>query len=277
MTNIVTITRALVSKYGINLTSNERQDAHGKFIDFQPTDLALPEGFTVRVRIGWRSIESEFIPGSFAAKLIQTMGRAGSDKKALFRDFIMSTKESGDQIIMKINDLPFDPLISTDWPEDWSSLYLVIRKSPIVMDESDTSVAEEIVLSYGGRLLAIILSLLPVEEVELQEVPGGLPEGAKARVEVNRYERSYLNRAACTEALGTKCTVCGFDFGEHYGEIGRGYIHVHHIVPVSQIGEDYIIDPKKDLVPVCPNCHAMLHQKDPPYSVEELKRLIHKQ
>lgn len=50
--------------------------------------------------------------------------------------------------------------------------------------------------------------------------------------------------------------------------------HVHHIVPVSQIGLDYVIDPLKDLIPVCPNCHSMLHRKDPPLIPEELKRIV---
>jgi 5-methylcytosine-specific restriction protein A len=36
------------------------------------------------------------------------------------------------------------------------------------------------------------------------------------------------------------------------------------------MGNNYIVDPVKDLEPVCPNCHAMLHRKDPPYSIEEL-------
>lgn len=58
-----------------------------------------------------------------------------------------------------------------------------------------------------------------------------------------------------------------------YGEIGRGFIHVHHKVPLSSIGKEYELDPIKDLVPVCPNCHAMLHRKEPPYDVNDLKEL----
>ncbi|MBQ7426534.1 MAG: HNH endonuclease [Prevotella sp.] len=64
------------------------------------------------------------------------------------------------------------------------------------------------------------------------------------------------------------------DFEEKYGEIGRGFIHVHHLIPISSIGEDYVIDPINHLVPVCPNCHNMLHRKDPPLTPEELKKLI---
>jgi len=66
------------------------------------------------------------------------------------------------------------------------------------------------------------------------------------------------------------------NFASVYGGVGDGFIHVHHIVPVSVIGTGYIINPIDDLVPVCPNCHAMLHRKDPPYSVEEMKLIIRK-
>ena len=98
-----------------------------------------------------------------------------------------------------------------------------------------------------------------------------LPE--KFEVKATRYERSLINRALCLEYYGYSCYVCGFNFEKTYGEIGHQFIHVHHIVPVSQIGSGYIIDPIKDLIPVCPNCHAMLHRKNPPYLPEELKLL----
>jgi len=276
MTDTVNITRTLVSKYGINLRCNEGRDAHGKFVDFQPSDLAATEGFTIRVRIGWRSIESEFIPGNFSAELIRSMGKASREKKDLFCNFLQATKEPADQIEMSINDLPADPGNHSSWPEDWSSLNLVIRKSPVAIDNADTAAIAKSILTYGGRLLAVVLSLLPVEEIELREIPVGLPEGARIRVEVNRYERNHLNRAACIEAHGSKCSVCDFDFGVQYGEIGYGYIHVHHLTPVSQIDENYIINPTKDLVPVCPNCHAMLHRKDSPFTIEELKDKINR-
>ena len=71
--------------------------------------------------------------------------------------------------------------------------------------------------------------------------------------------------------------MCGFDFGAVYGEAFAGKIEVHHIKPISEIGEDYLVDPVRDLVPVCPNCHRMLHSKpDGVFSIEELKMLMQK-
>ena len=68
--------------------------------------------------------------------------------------------------------------------------------------------------------------------------------------------------------------MCGFNFEQTYGEIGEGYIHVHHIKPLSEIQEGYEVDPINDLLPVCPNCHAMLHKKTPPYTPKELRKVL---
>lgn len=97
------------------------------------------------------------------------------------------------------------------------------------------------------------------------------PEGMRRTVTVNAYERNPKARQACIAHHGAACQVCGFDFEKTYGEIGKGYIHVHHIKPISEIGKSYEVDPKTDLVPVCPNCHAMLHKRNPPFGVEELR------
>lgn len=111
--------------------------------------------------------------------------------------------------------------------------------------------------------------------IDYDEIPNPetVFEGAKKEVVVNRYERNHEAREKCIAAHGCKCAVCGIDFEKTYGDIGRGFIHVHHIVPLSSIGKEYELNPIKDLVPVCPNCHAMLHRKDPPLDVDDLKAL----
>lgn len=99
-------------------------------------------------------------------------------------------------------------------------------------------------------------------------------EGKVKKVLVNNYERDLKAREKCIEYHGTTCKVCDFDFERKYGEIGRGYIHVHHKKEISSIKKEYEVDPINDLVPVCPNCHSMLHKKSPSYSIEELKAII---
>ncbi|MEQ1486365.1 HNH endonuclease [Methyloglobulus sp.] len=101
-------------------------------------------------------------------------------------------------------------------------------------------------------------------------------EGAKRTIAVNSYERNLKARRQCIALYHAICSVCEFDFEKKYGEIGSGFIHVHHLTPLEDIGEKYEVDPIKDLRPVCPNCHAMLHKKQPPYSIEELKSICKK-
>jgi 5-methylcytosine-specific restriction protein A len=102
-------------------------------------------------------------------------------------------------------------------------------------------------------------------------------EDIKRTITVNTYERNSKARELCVKHWKAICSVCDFDFEKTYGELGKGFIHVHHLIPVSQIGKTYEVDPVKDLRPVCPNCHAMLHKKSPPYAIDEMKLNIQTQ
>ncbi len=100
-----------------------------------------------------------------------------------------------------------------------------------------------------------------------------LYEGTMRTVKVNAYERSSSARGKCIEHYGSLCGVCEFDFKGFYGKIGDGFIHIHHLVELSAIKKKYKINPIKDLRPVCPNCHAMLHKNTPPYTIKQLKKM----
>ena len=95
-------------------------------------------------------------------------------------------------------------------------------------------------------------------------------EGKSKTVTSKTYDRSPQARQACIRQYGYNCSVCQFNFAEAYGSIGATYIEVHHLKPVADISEEYLIDPIKDLRPVCSNCHRMLHRQRPPLSIEEL-------
>ena len=104
----------------------------------------------------------------------------------------------------------------------------------------------------------------PLYEVETN--PQVLPKeyresGIGKKVWVNKYERNANARRKCLETYGTNCAICGFDSHLVYGDGFENRIEVHHIIPINQINDEYQIDPLKDLIPVCPNCHTMLHTK----------------
>ena len=103
----------------------------------------------------------------------------------------------------------------------------------------------------------------------------GIVEGALRQVIVNAYERNPKARKKCIEHYGVKCSVCDFEFKKVYGEkLGSGFIHVHHILDIAQIGKEYEVDPINDLRPVCPNCHAMLHRHKPAMHPDELRKIL---
>jgi 5-methylcytosine-specific restriction protein A len=109
------------------------------------------------------------------------------------------------------------------------------------------------------------------DEIPL-EYTSKLFEGAKRTITVNSYERNSQARKICIQKFGTSCFVCKFDFEKEYGEVGKGFIHVHHLTPIAEIGESYEIDPMTDLRPVCPNCHSMLHREKDTMTIDELKK-----
>ena len=108
-------------------------------------------------------------------------------------------------------------------------------------------------------------------EEELEIVPLNIKEGQSTTIQLTRYERNPKNRAAAIKIHGTTCLACGFNFNEFYGkELAKDFIEVHHIKPVSQ-GE-YTVNPKTDLVPLCSNCHSMIHkEKHPPQTIDEIR------
>jgi len=99
-------------------------------------------------------------------------------------------------------------------------------------------------------------------------------EGHVCQVTVNRYERDPKARERCIEIHGAQCAVCDMKFSHRYGQMMVGFIHVHHLRPISELGESYEVNPQTDLIPLCPNCHAVVHSRTPPFSMDEVKGML---
>ena len=158
------------------------------------------------------------------------------------------------------------------------------RGSAVLLDRVIAATEQ---LPKSGQVLTVTDDLLEggpsaFTQVEFRlpdEVPAGRPynEGEVRRVEVNRYERDSQARRACIAAHGTTCCACGFSFAAAYGPVVDGYIHVHHLRPLSEAGGETEVDPVADLRPVCPNCHAVLHLDGQCRSIDELRQLLAQQ
>lgn len=115
-------------------------------------------------------------------------------------------------------------------------------------------------------------------EIGTEEIfyPERYTEGALTQITVNKYERNVKARKACLEKYGYICKVCNENLADKYGELGKEFIHVHHIVPLNEIKKEYKINPITDLIPLCPNCHAIIHRKNPAYTPDEIKAILRK-
>lgn len=109
-------------------------------------------------------------------------------------------------------------------------------------------------------------------------------EGTQVIVKTKVYKRSSKLRKQAINYYTTKegrikCKVCCFDFEEFYGEHGAGFIEIHHQKPVFQFdGDDVertIRHALDNVIPVCSNCHRMIHRsRDNPLSFDEIREHV---
>jgi 5-methylcytosine-specific restriction protein A len=201
------------------------------------------------------------------------MSESDRSARATFDAVVGQARQAGAQAYVGINGNPSDTLPDNNDPWRKVELDVSLRLPSGKLHNEDIL---EHAVRVSSSCLAMALALLAPEESEAATPfnASGLPEGARVRVEVNRYERSPANRAACIAHYGARCQACGFDFRNVYGELGEGYIEVHHRTPVSEMGGEYRIDLISDLIPLCGNCHAMLHRADPVMPFQALRDII---
>lgn len=147
----------------------------------------------------------------------------------------------------------------------WSSLLIGATTPTNLLSNHDD------IFKACQKFVDLVLAIAPVDD--LVENLGDY-EGESSRVNVNKYERSRRNRQICLDTFGHSCKVCEFNFEVKYGELGRGFAEVHHVEPVSLMEGPRRLDPLKDLVVLCSNCHSMAHRESPPVTPERLIRLI---
>ncbi len=264
----------LVSKFGLPIKASHKSSPDGEIIIIEPEGIHPNEGFQVHIKIGWRSLFFELSLGKFAADLLEQMEKSSLEKKHIFSNVAEQILNEKGVIILNINNESANPLKPEEWGSNWKIMSFSLKKSPIEINTDDLALTGRLINIWTERFFGCIIAISPLVETEENNEVLGLPEGALKKVLVNRYERSQYNRTLCINFHGYNCKVCNLNFSEKYGDIGNNYIHVHHVISVSQLGTNYIVNPIKDLIPVCPNCHAMLHRKDPPYKINELKSLI---
>lgn len=190
----------------------------------------------------------------------------------IFLVFLERLNDLGCSVWVKIDDKKVNPREMDIFSHSWGLFSVGFSSKYLeVVDGLDYHFdkIEPILTSFWAMILSFTSSIN-----DLSEDSAG--EGSEKEYLSKKYERNPLNRQACIDAHGYKCSVCGMDFEKNYGSLGYGFIEVHHIQPISTYGGSKIINPKKDLIPVCSNCHSMLHRQNPPIAPEELRKLLEK-
>ena len=237
-------------------------------------DLEGTQSFSLGVSRKWRSTEVELVPDGFGAEYLQFLAGAALLHRAQLLQLIDENGGEFSEISIQIDG---QDLRNAKFEAGYIPRYLKLNGHIL---SSDSSLKDRLIDDREQELMLISLEILShllpkgLRALGFAEEVVGYPEGASISVFVNKYERDQRNRRLAISIHGLSCLACGFNFGETYGELGSDFTIVHHVTPVSEIGPDYTIDVRKDLIPVCGNCHAMIHREDPPLSLESLKNIL---
>lgn len=271
------LARVISGETGLEFEATTGVDAEGQtWYLLRPSGLPADHTFGIRTTLGWRRLWIDFEPGTFAGSLLADMGNVDADGRSVFRAVLADCHHGGSQIDLEINglSLPFDS--EEVWAHTWNRLVLSMNKGQLELGTDDGEPDAHIICRWTGRFAAAIVATLPTEPADeaTESDVVGYPEGALKNVQTNRYERDRRNRAAAIAIHGTTCKGCGLEMSTRYGPVAAGFIEIHHVTPVSQLKAGYVIDPMRDLVPLCPNCHAVAHRRNPPLTVGEIESLL---
>jgi 5-methylcytosine-specific restriction enzyme A len=166
--------------------------------------------------------------------------------------------ETGDRLLVE--------QLKTDIPEvRWDR----IQGSGVAVPPASVQKLDQLWKEHAGTRL-----FHSPDDLHVHDIGQTFPEGAVTSVPVNRYERDPRARKACLDYWGYRCAVCNFSFADRYGQLGQEFIHVHHVIELSRVPANYHVNPIRDLRPLCPNCHAMIHRTRPAMSVDDLKAIL---
>lgn len=251
----------IIERSGIDFERLGDEDRTG----YRAKEFERNKGFVIEIVETTTRFFLSFSLESAAADLARSI-RKNVEETIDQVELITTTRLISETLVMRVNDLPIQGIREGLATQTWRSFS--------IEDVIDKPLDEDLLKAKVESTLTIVLASLPTEEIEPDfsvdtefEIEGALKTGS-----ITKYERSPKNRRICLALFGYDCRVCGINLEDKYGPIAQEFIHVHHIVPLSRLDGPMVIDPQIDLIPVCPNCHYVMHRIDPPLHPEILAK-----
>lgn len=272
LTSISTLLAKTSPDLGIEILALETGVPNSPY-ELRFADLDKEKSFALKLSRSWKTTQVSLSFDSFAGEMITYLCSQLIERRSQIEKLIEQNIGKYSSLLFEIDGKPFyvNSLDSSLQHEFKFEVETLTSESSIQFGLLSNQ--EESLIRFALTFFSELLPRVNSGYRSPDEVIG-FPEGASSQILVNRYERDPRNREAAIAIHGKSCMACGFNFRAVYGDLGDEYIVIHHITPVSVIGDDYIIDPQTDLVAVCANCHAMVHRTNPPLSISELKKFL---
>lgn len=273
MININTHLETLSNKFGYEIYLEEKLNSEKTEPKVRFRIDAASDTFHLQISRSWKTTRVEFVPGAFASRIASYLCNEVIVHKSEIINILETPLTSISHYSLAIDSQNFEQIEKLDENPHMLSFEIEAMSSESSIEYGLLNETEADLLETAASIFITLLPRPSSQYISPDEVVG-FPEGAISQVKVNKYERDPRNRALAIAIHGYICMACGFDFQKNYGEIGNDFIVVHHVVPVSQLGPDYVINPSEDLISLCANCHAMIHRQDPPLSLQELISIL---
>ncbi len=242
----------VLRRLGLEIWFSDLDRKHGPVVTLKPHGLKS------------HSVELSF--GHFSGAILKQIAAAPDDDVKLARALVRSiTPQAG----VEVEEQSLEAWRVSDGAFQMSAL--LRHKVSADAEESIVVTCREVVVP----LMAAMAELIGYDEVaEVDEPDAPAMEGKVSYHTVVKRERNPRNRLLCLRLHGQGCKICGLDPRSRYGLVDS-IIQVHHIHPLAELEKEREYDPGRDLIPLCPNCHAAVHTRKPlPIPPGELRQMM---
>lgn len=146
------------------------------------------------------------------------------------------------------------------------------RRSPHLRIGKQISIPKPGISAIPGYVRVADSDSTPLLDVDIHTLAA--TEGRRRLVlHLQRERNQTVVRNKKKHAVSHDCEVCGFSFARAYGLAASKYCEVHHLLPLSEV-EQATETRMEDLAILCANCHRVVHLHNPPYTLQQVRRML---